>query len=144
MIHGDNDGVVLPPKIANIQVVIVPIISGENKDSVTDRSYEIKKILQESDIRCHVDGRDNHNPGFKFNHWELRGVPIRFEIGQREVENDEVCVSLRWKDDRKNKTIMKMQGLAEQVHACMEEIHHEMFNKAKKARDDNIKTVHNW
>ena len=133
MIHSDNDGLVLPPKIAQIQVVIVPIVNNETKAKIMDRAFEIKALLNGSGIRTHVDDRDNHNPGFKFNHWELRGVPICVHLGKDEVEGNQITVSLRYEGCGKNSPthVMPMEGLVEGMQKTMVDIHNGMFNRAK-------------
>lgn len=87
MIHSDNKGLVLPPKVAQVQVILIPIIKkGDDIDSINDKTDEIYKELKAAGIRVKVDDSDIHNPGWKFNHWEIKGVPIRLEIGAKDVE----------------------------------------------------------
>lgn len=146
MIHSDNEGLVLPPKAAQYQCVVVPIVSKDNKEAVTDRAYEVKQILQESGIRCIVDCADNHNPGFKYSHWELRGTPVCIRIGNEELKEDKIAYSIRHLgvEGRKQIKSMPMSTLANDMHACLEQIHQDMLAKATAARDKNIKTVKDW
>lgn len=95
MYHGDDKGLVLPPRVANVQVVIVPIPFKGKEEDVNNAAYEVFQSLKATEIRVHIDLRDNYNPGWKFNHWELKGVPIRLEIGPKDVQNKEVRVVLR-------------------------------------------------
>ena len=95
MYHGDDKGLVLPPRVANVQVVIVPIPFKGKEGDVNNAAYEVFQSLKATEIRAHIDLRDNYNPGWKFNHWELKGVPIRLEIGPKDVQNKEVRVVLR-------------------------------------------------
>ncbi len=102
MTHGDNSGLILPPSIAPIQVIIVPIIFDKTKDIVLSKVDELKKMLS-SVARVEMDIRDEYTPGWKFNEWEMKGVPIRVEIGPRDVQNDQVVMVRR--DNREKKTI---------------------------------------
>ena len=96
MIHSDNKGLVLPPRVAQIQVVIVPILNkGDDAQALTKTIDDVYAGLKKAGVRVHVDDRDNYNPGFKFNHWELRGVPIRIEVGKKDMEKQEVRVVRR-------------------------------------------------
>lgn len=96
MIHSDNKGLVLPPKVAQIQVVIVPIIfKGDDHKAFNEKAWELKQALTKKGLRVHVDDRENHNPGFKFNAWELKGVPVRLELGGKDMKNQEVKAVIR-------------------------------------------------
>lgn len=86
--HGDNNGLVLPPTVAAIQVVIVPVLkSGADNDKVLNKAYEIRAELKAAGIRVHVDDRDNQTSGWKFADWEVKGVPLRFELGFKDLDN---------------------------------------------------------
>ena len=95
MVHGDDKGLVLPPRVANFQVIIVPIPYKGKEDEINNAAYEVFNSLKKTEVRTHIDIRDNYNPGWKFNHWELKGVPIRLEIGPKDVQNKEVRVVVR-------------------------------------------------
>lgn len=96
MVHSDDKGLVLPPKIANTQAVIIPILKkGQDNQKALDLADEVFSTLKKAGLRVTVDDRENYNPGFKYNHWELRGVPVRLEIGAKEVENREVRICKR-------------------------------------------------
>lgn len=86
MVHSDNKGLVLPPRVAQIQVVIVPITYKDDDPTViVGKAEEIYATLKKAGIRVYLDDRDGYNPGFKYNHWELRGVPIRLELGKKDL-----------------------------------------------------------
>ena len=96
MIHSDNKGLVLPPRVAQTQVVIIPIFfKGVANKEITDKVHELASKLRESGIRVAVDDNPHHNPGFKYNHWELKGVPLRIELGSKDLANQEVRVAVR-------------------------------------------------
>jgi len=95
MYHGDDKGLVLPPRVANVQVIIVPIPYKGKEGDINNAAYEVFNSLKKTDVRAQIDIRDNYNPGWKFNHWELKGVPIRLEIGPKDVQNKEVRAVIR-------------------------------------------------
>ena len=95
MYHGDEKGLVLPPNAAQIQVVVIPIPFKGKEEIVNDAANKLHKQLKKTDIRAHLDARDNYNPGWKYNHWELKGVPIRLELGPKDLEKQEVRAVLR-------------------------------------------------
>ena len=130
MAHGDNRGLKLPPKVAPIQVVVVPV--AQNKEGVLDKAYELYNILNKT-FRAKIDDRDNVSPGFKFNDWEMRGVPVRIEIGPRDIENG-VCVLVR--RDTAEKSIIKLDEVEIELNKLLEEIHENMFNEGKKRLEE--------
>ena len=97
--------------------------------------------LAKAGIRVHVDDRENYNPGFKFNHWELRGVPIRLELGKKDFESKEVRMCKRHNFEKKQ---LSQEGIAPVISTLLEEIHQEMFDKALKYRQDNTSKIDNW
>ena len=138
MAHGDDKGLKLPPKIAPIQVVIIPIISDqEKKNEVLSKANEIKDSLS-IDYRVHIDDRDEVSPGFKFNEWELKGVPLRIEIGPRDLINEKVICSRRDNDEKKFEIDFGSINLS--VAEQLDEIQASMFKKSKEYREKN--TVH--
>lgn len=124
MAHGDNRGLKLPPKVAPIQIVIVPI--GMHKEGVVEKSKHIYNILSDK-YRIELDLRDNYTPGYKFNDWELRGVPIRLEMGPREIEKEEVVLVRR---DNQEKYSIKVEQLSSQLQNILDNIQENMFNEA--------------
>ena len=123
MAHGDNRGLKLPPRVAPIQAVIVPIAL--HKEGVEDKAREIYEILN-NNFRTELDLRDNYSTGYKFNDWELRGVPVRIELGPRDIENG-VCVLVR--RDTLEKTTVKLNEIQEKVSELLEDIQQNMFDE---------------
>jgi prolyl-tRNA synthetase len=136
MAHGDNRGLKLPPKVAPIQVVIVPI--AQHKEGVLNKANEIFEGLK-NDFRVKLDDRDNYSTGFKFNDWEMRGVPIRIEMGPRDIENG-VAVLVR--RDTCEKETVEISKLNERIKVLLEEIHTNMFNECLKNRDARTTVAH--
>lgn len=130
MVHGDNKGLVLPPKVAPIQVVIIPIYySSEDAKKITEKSTEIEKILLEKNIRVHVDRRNELTPGFKFHDWELRGIPLRIEIGPKDLAKKKIVIATRYNREKNDLAIEK---ISEDIPLVLENIQKEMFDVAKK------------
>ncbi len=133
MVHGDDQGLILPPRLAPIQVVIVPIWkSEEERERVVAAAEEIKAKLD--GLRCELDAREEYTPGWKFHHWEMKGVPLRIEIGPRDVAEGQVVLARR---DTGQKLAVPQQGLVERVSELLDEIQRNLFRRAKKFLDDN-------
>ena len=126
MVHGDDRGLKMPPKIAPIQVVIVPI--AQQKEGVLEKAEELKKSLG-SKFSVELDDRSSVTPGFKFNYWELRGVPVRIEIGPKDIEKNECIIFRR---DTLEKETVSLDKLEEKVEKLMEEIHYNMYKMAEE------------
>lgn len=139
MVHGDNNGLVLPPRVAPIQVMIVPIM--QHKEGVLDKAYELEKQLKAAGIRVKVDASDK-TPGYKFADAEMRGVPIRLEIGPKDIANNQ-CVLAKRVDGSKEKYPLD-DNLSSTILSLLDAIHDEMYQKALKFRDENIHTAHNY
>ena len=122
MAHGDDRGLKLPPKVAPIQVIIIPI--AQHKEGVLDKANEIFSTLK-AEYRVKVDDRDNYSTGFKFNDWEMRGVPIRLEIGPRDIENG-TCILVR--RDTFQKETVQISNLSNRIKELLEDIHKNMYN----------------
>jgi prolyl-tRNA synthetase len=137
MTHGDDQGLVLPPKLAPIQVVIVPIYKNDEEKSKVMPVVENLR-LELKDLRIKVDDRTEVSPGFKFNDWELRGVPLRLEVGPKDVEKGSVMAARRDIPGRDGKTILPMEQLAGRIAEILTEIHANMYEKAKTFRDSHI------
>lgn len=136
MTHGDDQGLVLPPRLAPIQVVIIPIFRSEDeKESVMNATNEVEKKL--SGLRIKVDDRTEMTPGFKFNDWELRGVPLRIEIGPKDVEKNAVMIARRDIPGREGKSSLPIDSLNHQIPAILDDIHDNLLAKASKFRDDH-------
>ena len=137
MVHGDQRGLVLPPRVAPIQTVIIPIASA--KPGVVEKCNEVKELLKSKGIRVELDNSDN-SPGWKFNEWEMKGVPVRVEIGPRDIEAGVASVFRR---DTLEKVQVPFAELGEHVENLLNTIHKDMFEKAKKYRDERIVGVKN-
>jgi prolyl-tRNA synthetase len=136
MTHGDDQGLVLPPKLAPIQVVIIPIYkSDEEKSRVLPMVEWVQRELGE--FRVHVDRREEVTPGFKFNDWELRGVPLRVEIGPKDVEKGTVAFARRDMPGRAGKSFVPAEQLAAQVAEMLQTIQASMYDKALAFREAN-------
>jgi prolyl-tRNA synthetase len=142
MAHGDDKGLNLPPKLAPHQVVIIPITPNENtKSLVLDATAKIADKLGQ-DCRVHIDDRDNLSPGFKFNEWELKGVPLRIEIGPRDVENNSVVFSRR--DGVEGKFNVSIPDINAKVMESLEDIHNKLLDSSKTFREENTKHVESY
>ena len=134
MIHGDDQGLVLPPKIAPMQVVIVPIYKNdEGKDKVLPKVEEIRKILESKEIRVHVDDRSELSPGYKFNDWELKGVPIRIEIGPKDIEKQSVVIAKRYNREKSSLGFTEI----EKISTILDEIQTDMLKTAREQTKAN-------
>lgn len=139
MTHSDDHGLVLPPKLAPFQVVIVPIFrNDEQLAAISEKVDEIVIALKAKGISVKYDNRDTYKPGWKFAEYELKGVPVRLGIGPRDLESDTIEVARR---DNLTKEIMPMGGLADSIHDLLEEIQSNIYNKALKYRDEHITEV---
>ena len=138
MTHGDDKGLILPPKIAPIQVVIIPIYTNDDKDSVMQKAHQIKDDLSKIDLRVHLDDREQLTPGFKFNDWEMKGIPIRIEIGPKDIAKKQVVLARR---HNRTKTSVNMDSLTEEISSELKNIQKEMFDAAKKILDERVVKV---
>jgi prolyl-tRNA synthetase len=139
MVHGDDKGLVLPPKIAPTQVVIVPIPYKEaDEKTIMEKAKETLGKLQRKGISAILDDRKEYTPGWKFNDWELKGVPLRIEIGPRDVKHGHLTLARR---DTFEKVTVKDEEVVGAVEKLLEEIQRNLFNKAKKFLEENITTV---
>jgi prolyl-tRNA synthetase len=141
MYHGDDKGLVLPPRAAHTQVIIIPIPYKGKEAEVNDAAQDIFTDLKKTDIRVQIDLRDNYNPGWKFNHWELKGVPIRLEIGPKDVQNKEVRVVFRHTGE---KAQLKWDSLKTELPVLLEKIQDDMLQKAKQRFNDKAKEASSW
>lgn len=142
MAHSDDEGLVLPPRIAPLQVVIVPIYKGdEQKAQLSARVETIVKELKALGIRVKYDDNDNARPGWKFAEYEMKGVPVRLAVGARDLEKNEIEIARR--DTREKKTV-SMDGLASYVNELLQEIQQAMFDRARQFRDEHITPANTW
>jgi prolyl-tRNA synthetase len=137
MVHGDDQGLVLPPRLAPIQVVVVPIYkTDEERGAVMGAVEKVKAALGDS-VRLKVDDRDEYSPGWKFNEWELRGVPLRIELGPRDVAKEQVVLARRNRPGRAGKSFVPLANLASAVTDALTVIQNELLQNATEFRDAN-------
>lgn len=142
MTHGDDNGLIMPPRLAPYQTVIVPIYrKDDEKGPVMEAVTCLEKELQDAGVRVKVDDRDNLSPGFKFNDWELRGVPTRIEIGPRDVANNSVALARRDVPGRDGKQFVSQDGLAQTVVDLLADVQQSLLDRATKFRDENTHDV---
>ena len=142
MTHSDDNGLVLPPKLAPYQVVIVPIYKGEEQlAAISEVAEELMKQLRLAGVTVKFDNRDTHKPGWKFNQYELQGVPIRIAIGPKDLEKGSVEVARR---DTLTKQFMKQEEVASAVPLLLDEIQVSLYGKALRFREENSKTANTW
>jgi len=139
MTHGDDKGLVLPPKVSPIQVIIIPIYhSKEDKENVLQKACQIKDSLSNNGIRVNLDDREQLTPGFKFNDWEMRGIPIRIEIGPKDIAKNQIVLARR---HNQTKISLDIDGLTEKTLSELKNIQKEMFDAAKKILDERVVRV---
>jgi prolyl-tRNA synthetase len=134
MTHGDEGGLILPPRIAPYQVVIVPIPRGNWRETVLPKAQAIRDELVARGVRVMLDDRDSQTPGWKFNEWEMRGVPLRLEIGPKDIEKSQVVLARR---DTREKSFTSMEGLAAHVEQLLVTIQQALFDRAIKFRTEH-------
>jgi prolyl-tRNA synthetase len=142
MVHGDDKGLVLPPRVAPIQVVIIPIYhSDEEKKIILEKSREIELNLIDQSIRVHLDDRDQVTPGFKFNDWEMKGIPIRIELGPKDMTEGKIVLARRDTGEKRDLDI-RIRGnvIAEEL----DKMHDDMFANAKKILDERTTTLETY
>lgn len=138
MVHGDDRGLALPPKVAPKQVMIIPIGPPKTRDAVIGRADELFAELKKAGIRVGMDDRADVRPGWKFNEYEMRGVPVRLELGPRDMDNG-VCVLVSRISGEKK--VVQQDKLVEEVQAMLEQVHNEMYERAKAFREEHFYSV---
>jgi prolyl-tRNA synthetase len=142
MTHSDDQGLVLPPRLAPYQCVIVPIYRKDtDREAVLDTVNRIRTELEVAGVRVHVDAREEYRPGWKYNEYEMKGVPVRLVIGPRDVENNEVEISRR---DEDGKHTASLDGIADHVTTMLDEIQTGLFNRALEFREQRTHTVNSY
>ena len=142
MAHGDDNGLVLPPALAPIQVVMVPIFkTAQEHEAILDRMYELKKALEARGHSVKIDDRDTLRPGFKFAEWELKGVPVRLAMGPRDLANGTVEVHRR---DTLEKKTMELAGLENSIEGLLNDIQDTIYRKALAFRDSRVEKCDSW
>jgi len=142
MAHSDDNGLVVPPKLAPIQVVIVPIYkSDEEREKVCEKARKIKNELQDKNISVKLDDRDTHKPGWKFNEYEFKGVPIRIAIGMRDLQNETVEVARR---DTLEKAVYQQTDIVNKIEHLLEAIQDNLYQRALAFRENNTTKADTW
>ena len=138
MVHGDDKGLILPPKISPIQVIIVPIYKDDSKTVVKQKAYELEQKLKDSKIRAQTDDRDEYTSGWKFNDWEMKGVPLRVNVGLRDIKENQVELIRR---DTKERFYVTEKELVNQTLSTLENIQSNMFDRAKSHLQENTRSA---
>ena len=142
MAHGDDNGLVLPPELAPIQVVMVPIFkTDEEHNAIVQRMSEIKAELEKAGVSVKIDDRDTLRPGFKFAEWELKGVPVRIAMGPRDLAAGTLEIARR---DTLEKSSVSQEAVAEHIEKLLADIQQNIYNKALAFRDANVRKVDSW
>ncbi|MCF7801809.1 MAG: proline--tRNA ligase [Candidatus Marinimicrobia bacterium] len=142
MTHGDDKGLILPPKVAPYQVVIIPIFrDSDQKKSVMAEVYKLTSGLRENGVRVKVDDDETSSPGFKFNEWEMRGVPVRIELGPKDVEKQQAVLVTRYNGE---KSFLPLKGLAASMPDRLANVQQAIFDRALKFREDNTHHANSW
>jgi prolyl-tRNA synthetase len=142
MVHGDDKGLVLPPKVAPVQVVIIPIpFKGSDQSTIAAKAKELFSALKQRGIAVVLDDREEYTPGWKFNHWELKGVPVRIEIGPRDVKQQQVMMVRR---DTCQKMAVKETEAVSKAEQLLVEIQHNLYAKARVDLENKITTVQTY
>lgn len=136
MVHGDDAGLILPPRVAPIQVVVVPIFYGNEQEEVIRKAHELAQMLIGAGLRVKVDDRDEYTPGWKFSEWELRGAPLRLELGPRDLAASSAILVRR---DNRKKEKVGWDALISRIPAMLEEIQSSLFQRAKEFRTANTR-----
>lgn len=142
MVHGDDNGLVLPPKIAPVQAVVIPIpYKGVDREQIIDKAAQTLDKLRKGGVAAVLDDRAEYTPGWKFNQWELKGVPIRVEIGPRDVKQNQLTLARR---DTLERLVVKEDEIPDVVNRLLEEIQRDMFERAERFLENNITTVESY
>ena len=141
MTHGDDKGIVLPPKLAPMQVVLVPILRKEGNEAVLEAARKIEQTLKDAGIRVHLDDREQYRPGWKFTEYEVQGVPIRLALGPRDLESGVVELVRR---DSGEKQSVPMDGLAETIRKTLDAVQQGLFDRAKAFREAHTNTADDY
>lgn len=134
MQHGDDKGAVLPPELSPYQIVIIPIVFKGKEKMILEEAEKLRERIEKLGIRVHLDSRENYTAGFKFNEWELRGVPLRIEIGPKDIENKEITLAARLDG---SKSRLKTDKLSE-LKGILDDVQKKMYDKSRKFLNENI------
>ncbi len=139
MMHSDDKGLVISPNIAEHKLVIVPILIGDQTEKVLNKANELKKLLKS--FNPILDDRTEYKPGWKYNEWELKGIPLRIEIGPKDVDKDQAVIVSR---HNRNKDFVPTANLKDGVKKALKQMHEDLYNKAKEHLDNSIVDVNSW
>lgn len=142
MIHSDNKGLVLPPRLSPVQCIVVPIpFKDADREAVVKAALDISQQLKDAGIRSKEDARANYSPGWKYNHWELKGVPLRVELGPRDLANKQVVAVRR---DTGEKIFLPWENIVESIQKLLDSIQSDLLAKAREQRDSSIAKITKW
>lgn len=147
MIHGDDKGLVMPPRVSTVQVVIIPVgitskTTDESRKALLQGCKNLEETLQEGGIRAKADLRDNYSPGWRFNYWELKGVPIRVEVGPRELEGKKLAVNVRFNGEKSS--VAWDNVVVKNIQEMLDDIHDKMLSKCRRDREENTVQITEW
>ncbi len=134
-VHGDDKGLVLPPKIAHTHAVIIPILFDNSKVKVLNEAQKVKKKLEKAGLTVHLDDREGYSPGWKYNEWEMKGIPLRLELGPRDLDKKQVMVARR---DTGEKQALPIAGIEKSAELLLDKIQQNLFENAKKSLKASI------
>ena len=138
MVHGDDQGLILPPRLAPFQLVIVPIYKTDDERGVVmENAQRLRRELVDAGIRVKMDEREGLSPGFKFNDWEMRGVPLRLELGPKDVAKGSVVLARRDRPGKEGKSFVQQQGIAAAVAQALDDIQKALYDRALEFRKAN-------
>jgi prolyl-tRNA synthetase len=141
MMHGDDSGLRLPPQVAPVQVVIVPISIGNWKETILPVALQIEKDFLQSGLRVRLDAREEFTPGWKFSEWEMRGVPLRLEIGPKDIQENRAVLVRR---DIKRKDFVGLDNLVQRIPQTLKDIQISLFEQALKFQLENTRRVQDY
>ena len=146
MLHGDDKGLVLPPRVASIQIIVIPVgitnkTTPEQRQTLFDKALAVVSELKRGGLRASADVRLNYTPGYKYNHWEMKGVPLRLEIGPKDLAANSTRVVRR---DTGTASSYPLKDISGQMSSLLETVQSDMFNKAKKIRDEKTVRLETW
>ncbi len=144
MAHSDDDGLVVPPRIAPTQVVVVPIFKTDAERAKVTEAVQRLTAEWKGKLRFRVDDREQYSPGYKFNEWELKGVPIRVEVGPKDVEKGSVAVARRDKPGREGKSVLPQEGLVDRLASLLDQIQQALYDRALRFREEHTYTASDY
>ncbi len=144
MAHSDDDGLVVPPRIAPTQVVVVPIFKTDAERAKVTEAVQRLTAEWKGKLRFRVDDREQYSPGYKFNEWELKGVPIRVEVGPKDVEKGSVAVARRDKPGREGKSVLPQEGLLDRLASLLDQIQQALYDRALRFREEHTYTASDY